>query len=122
LRNVAKTVSNEKLAELFKGMAITITSGGNLQDYLNKKAADTLLDYKLARKRAVKVSETYANIYIGLLLAAPLIFMLVLVLMNFIGGGIGGMSINNMAIIGLVALFIINILFLVFLQISQPKA
>jgi hypothetical protein len=80
------------------------------------------MDYKLRRKRFTTISETYADIYTGLLIAAPLIFMLILVLMNVLGGGIAGMTTSTVALIGIGALVVLNIGFLIFLQISQPTS
>lgn len=121
LRSTAKTSSNPRFSDILNGISTTISSGGDLKEYLTKIAADTLLDYKLRRKRFTTISETYADIYTGLLVAAPLMFMLILVLMNVIGGGIGGMSSSTVAIIGIGVLIVVNIGFLVFLQFSQPE-
>jgi len=120
LRETAKTTPSVKLQELLNGMATIIVSGGNLRSYLDKNASDTLLDYKLSRKRYVEVSSTYADIYTGLLIAAPLIFMLMLALMSAMK--IGSMQPMTMAVVGMVALVILNIGFLIFLQVSQPEA
>ena len=122
LKAAAKTTSSDRLSELLGGISATISGGGNLRDYLDKIAADSLLDYKLRRKRFTTVSETYADIYTGLLIAAPLMFMLILVLMNVITGGIGGMSTSTIAMIGIGAIIALNIGFLVFLQVSQPES
>lgn len=122
LRSTAKTSSNPRFTDILNGIATTISSGGDLKEYLSKIAQDTMLDYKLRRKRFTTISETYADIYTGLLVAAPLMFMLILVLMNVIGGGLGGMSTGTLAIIGIGVLIVINIGFLVFLQVSQPES
>jgi flagellar protein FlaJ len=122
LRSTAKTTSSDRFANVINGISTTISSGGDLKEYLNKIAEDTLLDYKLRRKRFTTMSETYADIYTGLLVAAPLMFMLILVLMNVIGGGLGGMDSGTLAAIGIGALIVINIGFIVFLQFSQPES
>ena len=121
LRSIAKKTASPRLSDLLNGIATTIASGGDLSDYLDKNASDTLNDYKLRRKRYLTISETYADIYTGLLIAAPLIFMLILVLVNVIGGGIAGMSPETLAMLGIGALVVVNIAFVVFLEISQPK-
>lgn len=121
LKNIAKTTASKRLAELFNGIASTLASGGSLKDYLEKNSVDTLNDYKLRRRRYITISETYADIYTGLLIAAPLIFMLILVLVNILGGTIGGMTPETMGVIGIGGLVVINIGFLVFLEVSQPK-
>jgi flagellar protein FlaJ len=122
LRTTAKTTSSERLAELLNGISSTISGGGELRNYLDKIAADSLLDYKLRRKRFMAISETYADIYTGLLIAAPLMFMLILVLMNVITGNIAGMSTTSVASIGIGAIIVMNIGFLIFLEISQPSS
>ncbi|MEM2956553.1 MAG: type II secretion system F family protein [Candidatus Pacearchaeota archaeon] len=122
LKAAAKTTSSERLSELLNGMSSTISGGGNLMDYLNKIAADSLLEYKLRRRNFITVSETYADIYTGLLIAAPLMFMLILVLMNVVTGNIAGMSSTTLAIIGIGAIIVLNIGFLIFLELSQPSA
>jgi len=121
LRDTAKTTASPRLAELLNGIALTLSAGGNLGDYLEKNAADTLVDYKLRRRRYITISETYADIYTGLLITAPLIFMLILVLVNILGGTVGGMTPETMAILGIGGVIVINIGFIVFLEISQPK-
>jgi len=120
LKITAKTTSSNRLSELLNGLAATITGGGELKDYLEKIASDSLLDYKLRRKKFITVSETYADIYTGLLIAAPLMFMLILVLMNVVTGNIGGMSSTTIALIGIGAIALLNIGFLIFLEVSQP--
>ncbi len=122
LKSTAKNTPSDRLAELFNGMATTLSSGGDLRSYLGKIADDSLLDYKLRRKKFTTLAETYADIYTGLLIAAPLMFMLILVLMNVMGGGLGGLSSTTLAIIGIGGLIALNIGFLVFLQISQPDS
>lgn len=119
LKTVAKTTSSEELSELLNGIATNITGGGSLSDYLGKKAEDTLLDYKLERKRYSSIAETSMDIYIGILIAAPLIFMVMLIVMNVTGMNFGiGMQALSYLIVAGIAL--INIAFLIFLQFRQP--
>lgn len=122
LKISAKTTSSAKLSELFNGMAATISGGGDLRNYLDKIAADSLTDYKFRRKRFITVSETYADIYTGLLIAAPLMFMLILVLMNVVTGNVGGLSSTSISLIGIGAIVLMNIGFLIFLEVSQPSS
>jgi len=117
MRETAKTTSSERFADLLNGMATTTTSGGDLRAYLDKNSADLLHDYKLKREKYVEVSGTYADVYTGLLIAAPLIFMLMLALINIIGVK---MSTLTLGIIGIGAIIALNIGFIIFLQISQP--
>jgi Flp pilus assembly protein TadB len=119
LRAVAKTTSSEKLSELLNGIATNISGGGSLSDYLGKKAEDTLLDYKLERKKYSNIAETSMDIYIGILIAAPLIFMVLLIVMNVTGMGFG-MSMQTLSYLIVAGISLINIAFLLFLQFRQP--
>lgn len=121
LAETAKSTSSKKLAELLNGMVMLISSGGNMQEYLSKIASDTLLDYKLKRKRFVSIAETYADIYTGLMIAAPLMFMLLLMMINLIGGSFGGFNAETLALIGIGIIALVNMGFLIFLEVSVPK-
>jgi len=120
LINVAKGIKNERLAELFSGISINITSGGSLKNYLEKKAENLLVDYRLDRQKYNSVAETFMDIYISLLITAPLILMIVFVVMSMTGFDIGiHPRALNFLVIFLVSL--LNIIFLLVLQIKQPK-
>lgn len=119
LKNIAKATSNDKFSGLLNGIATNIVAGGELRSYLDKRASDTLLEYKLERKKYSTMAETSMDIYIGILVAAPLIFMVLLILMSVTGFGFGmSMPLLYTLLIGGIAL--LNIGFLIFLQIKQP--
>ena len=121
LRNVAGRTSNKKLSELFSGIATNISSGGSLKNYLEKKADSFLLDYQLERKKYIEMSGTFMDIYISILIAAPLILMLLFVVMSVANLSVGGMSLSVLLFltVGIVVLF--NIIFIVILNLKQPK-
>ena len=119
LTNVSKSSPSAKLSELFSGLATTIGSGGGLQNYFEKRAESLLIDYRLEREKYTKVAETFMDIYISVVIAAPMILMLLLVMMSITGfqSGFTPQQIT-LLIIGVIA--IINTLFLVFLEAKQP--
>lgn len=121
LRNVATITSNKKFAELLNGISATITSGGNLSSYLNEKAKDNLLDYKLSREKYANTIAMFADIYTALLIAAPLIFMLILVIISSLGTGLIGLDPSSLSTIGIVVIAVMNVIFLIFLELTQPK-
>jgi len=120
LRNSARNTSSNRLAELFNGLATTISSGGSLTEFLDKRAETLLFDYKLDKEKATKVAETFMDIYISIVIAAPMIMMLLLILISVSGMSIG-LSIDALTIIILLIVALINIVFLIFLHIEQPK-
>ncbi len=121
LKNVAKTTSNEKLSELFSGLASNISGGGALKNYLEKKSESFLVDYRLERQKYSALAGTFMDVYISILIAAPLVLMMMFIVMNVAGLGMGGLGI--MALMGLAigGIVITNIIFIVVLNFKQPK-
>lgn len=122
LKNVAETTPSPEFKELLNGMTSTIETGGDLKGYLEGKATDELNTYKLERKKYVEALATFSDIYTAILIAAPLLFVVVLAIINAIGGNIGGFTVATLATGGTyVVLPLLNIGFIVFLTISQPE-
>lgn len=121
LKNVSKWTPNKKLAELFSGLATNIYTGGELKNFLEQKAENFLLDYKLERKRYTDLAGTFMDIYISILIAAPLILMMMFIVMNVAGLGLGGLGISTLMAISIGGIIIVNIIFLTVLNIKQPK-
>jgi len=122
LKNSARQTPNKKLADLFSGLATNIVSGGDLKSYLEKKADNFLLDYKLERQRYSAIAETFMDIYISILIAAPLIMMMMFIVMNITGLGVGGLSLGQILVFAIGGVALANIIFLIVLQIKQPKS
>ena len=122
LKNVSIRTPSKRLKELLTGIAATIESGGSLKSYLSSVADDSMNTYRLERKKYVESLSTYSDIYTGVLIAAPLLLMVTLAIINMMGGKIAGMSVASIAWFGtLAALPIINVLFYLFLNITQPE-
>jgi len=120
LKNMASNSPGTKLAELFNGIAITITSGGNLPEFFNKRSESLLFEHKLEREKQTRSAETFMDIYISVVIAAPMILMILLMMMKISGLGIS-LSTSMITIIMISSITIINILFLSFLHLKQPK-
>ena len=120
LKNVARSTPNEALKELLGGMAINIVSGGSLKNYFEKKADSLLNDYKLERQKYNSVAGTFMDVYISILITAPLILVLIFVVMAFTDMNIG-IPTTDLLVLTVSIVFFSNIIFLIFLQIKQPK-
>jgi len=119
LTNVSKTTPSEKLSELLSGIATTINSGGNFQEFFRKRAETLLLDYRLEREKYIKVAETSMDIYISVVIAAPMVLMVLLILMAASKLTMQFTPIQiTLAIITVISL--INIIFLILLNSKQP--
>ncbi|MBT6689867.1 hypothetical protein HN903_00910 [archaeon] len=121
LKNVALRTSNKKLSELFSGLATNISSGGALKNYLEKKSENFLVDYRLERQKYSALAGTFMDVYISILIAAPLIFMMMLIIMNTFGLGMGGLSLEALLALAIGGIVITNIVFIVVLNIKQPR-
>lgn len=119
LKNSARSSSSAKLAELFNGMATAISTGGSLTDFLDKRTETLLFDYKLERERATKMAETFMDIYISVVIAAPMIMMLLLILLS-VGPINIGLSLSQLTVIIISVVALINIVFMAVLHLKQP--
>jgi len=120
LRNRSFNSPSKKLSELFNGLATTINSGGDLPNFFEKRSQSLLFDHRLEMEKQAKASETFMDIYISAVVAAPMILMLLLMMMRISGLGIA-LSTGMISLIMILAVSLINILFLAFLQLKQPE-
>jgi flagellar protein FlaJ len=102
-------------------MIVSIQSGGSLKSFLVEEANRAMLEYTIKREKYNEVLSTYADIYTALLIAAPMIFVVVLAALNIMGGGMFGFSIEELMVIGTLGLATLNMIFLTFLSLTQPK-
>jgi len=121
LNNVSRTTPSKKLAELFNGLSTTITTGGNLKAFFEKRAETLLIEYKLEREKFTRVAEIFMDIYISIIIAAPMILMLLLTILNVAMPSLMfGISTLEASLIVVAVIALINILFLMFLHLKQP--
>lgn len=120
LRLGASKSPSKKLSELLNGLATTISSGGELPKFFDERAKTLLFEYKLEREKSIKADETFMDIYISVVIAAPMILMLLLIIIQISGIG-GSISISAITILMVLAVTTINILFLTFLHLRQGK-
>lgn len=121
LRNVAFNSPSTKLTELLNGIATTINSGGDLSDFFEKRSQTLLFEYKIERDKYTKSAETFMDLYISLVIAAPMILMLLLMMMRVSNLGIS-LSTSMITLVMILGVGMINAIFLLFLQLKQPKA
>jgi len=121
LKNVASRTSNKKLSELFSGFATNITTGGSLKNYLERKAENFLVDYRLERQSYADLAGTFMDVYISILIAAPLVLMMMFIVMNVAGLGLGGLTIETLLLLSVVGIVLVNIVFVLILNFKQPK-
>ncbi|MDP3991959.1 MAG: type II secretion system F family protein [Nanoarchaeota archaeon] len=120
LRDMAFNSPSRKLADLYNGLATTINSGGDLPEFFDKRAQTLLFDHRLEVEKQAKAAETFMDIYISLVIAAPMILMLLLMMMRISGLGIS-LSTGMITLVMVLGVTLMNILFLSFLHLKQPE-
>jgi len=120
LKNNAYTSPSKKLANLFNGLATTINSGGDLSKFFEERAKNLLFEYKIDQEKDTRAAETFMDIYISVVIATPMIFMLLMIMIQISGLGIS-LSIPVITLIMILGVTVINIIFLTFLHLKQPK-
>ena len=93
---------------------------GQLQDFFEKRAQGLLFDYQLEREKYTKNAETFMDIYISLVIAAPMILLMLFVIMGSTGMYFMGLSPGIMSFLIILVVIFLNIAFLVFLRVKQP--
>jgi flagellar protein FlaJ len=118
LKNTAKNSSSKGLTELLNGLAMSIHSGGDLVKFFDKRSQTLLFNYRLEQQKSAKSAETFMDMYISLVIAAPMILMLLMMIMKMSGLGIS-MSIGMIAVVIIMVVVMINIVFMSFLHIKK---
>jgi len=121
IRQVAARTPSAQFRQFLSGIVATIATGGDLRSHLQLAAREALADYRLKRQRYMASLSTYADFYVGVLIAAPLFFISILSLLAIIGGELAGMPINVLLSLGIyIVLPLLNIAFLIFVHMTQP--
>ena len=122
IRIVSNTTPNPALKEVFEGFVTTIEAGGKLDSYLKEEAKEAAIAYQLKRRKYTETVATYSDIYTGLLIAAPLFFVATITLMSMLGGAVGGVDSAKIIVLGTyVVIPLLNTMFLIFLEMTQPE-
>ena len=120
LRDMAFNSPSRKLGELYNGLATTINSGGDLPEFFDKRSQTLLFEHRLEVEKHAKAAETFMDIYISVVIAAPMILMLLLMMMRVSGLGIS-LSTGMITLVMVLSVSLMNLLFLSFLHLKQPE-
>ena len=118
LRREAFNSASKKLSELYGGLATTINSGGDLPEFFDERAKSLLFEHKLEREKYTKTAETFMDIYISIVIAAPMILMLLLMMMKISRLGVS-LSTSTITIMMVLGVTLINIFFIAFLHMKK---
>ena len=120
LKDGAKNTSSKKLSEMLNGLSTTINSGGDLPKFFDKRSQTLLFEYKINREKSSKAAETFMDIYISVVIAAPMVLMLLLMMMKISGLGLN-ISVSAITLIMVLGVTMINIVFITFLHVKRSE-
>lgn len=119
LREVADRSPSDDWSEVLYGIISTVETGGSLKSYLEEKADEAIFEYNMEKEKEIERLSTYASFYTAILIAAPVFLVVVLAVMNLLGGQIAGFAIRDLMWMGVhVIIPVINGLFVIFLAIT----
>jgi len=120
LQNSGRNSASKKLQELYNGLATNINSGGDLPNFFEKRSETLLFEHQIAVQKEGKSAETFMDVYISVVIAAPMILMMLLLMMKLSGIGLN-MSVGLITLIMILVVTIMNIIFLAFLHMKKKK-
>lgn len=119
LKEVAEKSPSESWSDVLYGIISTVETGGDLKSYIQEKADEAIFEYNQEREKQIEKLTTYASFYTALMIAAPVFLVVVLAIMNLLGGNIAGFAIRDLMWIGVhVIIPGLNLLFIIFLGLT----
>lgn len=116
LRDVADTSPSEEWGDVLYGMISTIETGGELQGFIREKANEALFEFKIEKEKEIERLGTYASFYTAIMIAAPVFLVVILSIMNLLGGNILGFQIRDLMWLGIhIVIPLLNLGFIAFL-------
>lgn len=92
MKRAAEHSPSPLLSDLLDGYVTTVRSGGDVTSYVTGKARDMLELRRLRLRRFVDSLAFVAEIFVALIVTAPLVFLVLLMVMSTVGGAIMGLS------------------------------
>jgi hypothetical protein len=120
LKNSGRNTSSKKLGELYNGLSTNINSGGDLPMFFEKRSETLLFEHQIAIQKSGKAAETFMDVYISVVIAAPMILMILLMMMKLSGIGLS-LSVGMITLIMILIVAGINAIFLTFLHMKKKK-
>lgn len=92
IRETLDLTPSTQLKDFLNGLITSIESGGDLILYLTVKANEILDLYKIKREKVNDNISVFSEMYMGIMITAPIFFVLVISMIGFLGAQIGGIS------------------------------
>ncbi len=122
VREVARRTPSPQLKEFLLGFVSTVQAGGDVATFLKETGERTLFHWRMRRESFIRMLSTYAEMYVGVLIAAPLTIISILMMMAMIYSEIAGMNIVQVIQLAVYVLIpLLNVGFLLFLKSVEAE-
>ncbi len=121
IRRAADKSPSEEFKELLWGIDTTLTSGGNLSEYLHGKARIFIQNYKRMMKEYAQKISMMLEIYVTLIVVGSIFFIVVSSMMSAFGAGMMDMIVIAQFFVIFLGLPVISIVFIIVLKYMSPK-
>ncbi len=118
LKTVAESTPSKKLKEFLWGMYTTISSGGNLTEYLKDKSNELMADYANRIEKFSRDMSVYIEIYFTLIIAGSIFFIVLSAVMGIISASPTIVMIQSFVIF--IFLPLVSLLFIIFTKSVSP--
>jgi len=124
---VAKEIEltpSRKFQTFLKELNTTIKSGGDLKEFMSKRADDAYFDYMLQLERAGERAETLGEIYSIIMIAAPLFLFFAVMLLGIFAdeSGLFGMTVDELLNYGIwLVIPLANVVFIMAMSALAPE-
>ena len=117
LKRISEVSPSRKFGTMLSGVVTTSHMGGDLADYLNQEAKKFKEERVGKIKRFIENLAVIAETYVAFMVAAPLMLIIMLSVMSFIGGGVDILGLSPSDLLNLLTFVLIptGIGFLVFM-------
>ena len=117
VKEVAKKTPSDSFRQVLTGFVTTTESGGDLKLYLKSAGEQALFNWRIKREKFLQQLSMYAELYTGVLIAAPLFMVSLFAVMALIQPTLGGFDILTLSRISIYGMIpAINVMFLLFLK------
>lgn len=121
IMSVSAVTPSRPFKEFMDGALATLTAGGDFSVFLREKSEQEMFAYRMRIEKYNETVSTYSDVYMGIMIVAPVFFIAILSLVSILGGQIFGMDIQSLIVLGTYAVIpLLNVGFLTFLEVSQP--
>jgi len=115
--HVRDTTVSERFSEFLDELLLTLKSGRSVKDFLVTYSEMQLALYRSDLEKLNQAMKTFSDLYVGIVLTVPMIFISISIMLSTIAENIFGMTISQfLSLITLILVPLINIGFLIFIS------